>query len=86
MESIYKGKRNRSGRPDTSIIDDVYDGSLYKEHFNKNGYFHGSLEDGLHELHLSMQINTDGVNIFKSSKFGVWPIYAVINELPPEHR
>ena len=74
MESIHEGKRNRSGRRDRSTIDDVYDGYQYKEHFNTNGYFQGSLEDSSHELHLSMQINTDGVNIFKSSKFGVWPI------------
>ena len=27
--------------------------------------------------------NTDGVAIFKSSKCSLWPIWIVINELPP---
>jgi hypothetical protein len=68
-------------------IEDVYDGNLYKEHFDPDGFFHGTTqEEKQHQLHISLQINTDGVSIFKSSKFGIWPIYAVINELSPSSR
>ena len=30
--------------------------------------------------------NTDGVAIFHSSQFGVWPLFLLINELPPSVR
>lgn len=33
---------------------------------------------------LSTLFNTDGIAICKSSKVGVWPLFMVINELPPE--
>ncbi|KAL5013170.1 hypothetical protein ScPMuIL_007440 [Solemya velum] len=68
-------------------IEDVYDGILYKEHFYIDGYFRRHNADkNSPELHLSLQINNDGVAIFRSSKFGVWPVYAVINKLLPEAR
>ena len=31
---------------------------------------------------LSLLFNTDGVPVFKSSGFSVWPLHLVINELP----
>ena len=31
-------------------------------------------------------MNTDGVAVFKSSKKSLWPIWLVINELPPNER
>ena len=53
---------------------DVYDGALYraliKDEFlsNKNN--------------VSFTLNADGVPVFKSSSFSLWPIYLQINELP----
>lgn len=38
------------------------------------------------ELHISLQINTDGVALFRSSTFSIWPVYYIINELPPNCR
>lgn len=35
---------------------------------------------------LSLLWNTDGVPVFKSSKFSIWPLYFVINELPFSER
>lgn len=29
---------------------------------------------------------SDGVPVFKSTKFGIWPVYQVVNELPPHLR
>lgn len=29
---------------------------------------------------------SDGVPVFKSTKFGIWPVYLVVNELPPHLR
>lgn len=35
---------------------------------------------------ISVTANTDGVALIKSSKISIWPIYMVINELPPKER
>ena len=35
---------------------------------------------------ISFILNTDGVSTFKSSTITLWPIWLVINELPPEVR
>ena len=52
-------------------IEDIYDGSLYKEVMgNKDG------------SHISLTWNTDGVPVFHSSNYSMWPIQCIINELP----
>lgn len=87
LDMIRKSKIERSELGNTSIIEDVYNGNVYKTHFDSSGFFHGTTKEERNlQLHLSFQINTDGVAVFKSSKFGVWPVYAVINELPPDAR
>lgn len=35
---------------------------------------------------ISLKLNTDGVAIFQSSQFGVWPLFLLVNELPPSLR
>lgn len=75
-----------SARTDDNVIHDICDGKLYKERFRKDGYFHGATDAQLGELHISLQMNTDGVSLFRSSNFCIWPIYFVINELPPHQR
>nr|XP_022308550.1 uncharacterized protein LOC111114507 [Crassostrea virginica] len=67
------------------ILTDICDGNLYKERFGKYGFFHQSpTKDG--QLHISFQLNTDGVSLFHSSTFSIWPVYFIINELPPHLR
>ena len=36
--------------------------------------------------HLAFQMNTDGVALFKSSTFSIWPVYMIICDLPPTLR
>ena len=55
---------------------DVYDGEGYKQHIEY-------LSD---PAHVSLLLNTDGVAIYRSSKVSIWPVWAVINELPPTMR
>lgn len=55
-------------------VEDIYNGEVYKRHASGDG-----LLDNPHNI--SFTWNTDGVPIFKSSKFSVWPFYCVINEL-----
>lgn len=55
-------------------------------HSGENGFFRGSSEQEKQtQLHLSLQINTDGVAIFRSSKFSNGQ-YVIVNELPPNCR
>ncbi|KAJ8316716.1 hypothetical protein KUTeg_005735 [Tegillarca granosa] len=68
----------RTAGPMNRNISDVYDGTLYRKNFDA-GF--------LNEVNnVSLLGNTDGVAIFKSSAFSVWPIYMVVNELPPSIR
>ena len=44
-------------------IEDVFDGRLYKKHFGGDGFLRGtSAHEKKTQVHLSLTINTDGVN------------------------
>ena len=70
----------------SDAIEDVFDRRLYKKHFGEDGFFRGSLQMRKRQIHLSLQVNTDGVAVFRSSKFSIWPVYFIVNELPPNCR
>ena len=70
---FLRTKRHRSA------IEDVYDGELYTD-LMKPGQFLTNPHN------VSFQLNTDGVQLFHSSKYGMWPIYLKINELPARIR
>ena len=54
---------------------DIYSGKEYRRHsFLMRPY------------NISLTLNTDGLAIFKSSKNSLWPVWLVINELPPTAR
>lgn len=69
----------RFRQSDSERINDIYQGRAYKEHFQP-GKFLGNPHN------ISVTGNTDGVDLIKSSKISIWPIYMVINELPPKER
>ena len=73
-----KGRRSSS----TDCISDIYDGKQYAQHTANGGF----LDPGTNAANLSFLINTDGVAIFRSSKVSIWPVFLVINELPPNLR
>ncbi|KAK3929174.1 Protein piccolo [Frankliniella fusca] len=62
-------------------IEDVYDGEVYKN-FIRTICARGV---NIHRI-LRFMWNTDGISIFKSSKFSVWPFFLSILQLPPEER
>eukprot|EP00732_Lithocolla_globosa_P001596 Lithocolla_globosa_v1_NODE_817_length_3237_cov_73.340981.p1 type:complete len:998 gc:universal NODE_817_length_3237_cov_73.340981:3077-84(-) len=72
-ESI-KHKLSRK-KCDPSDIEDIYDG----ENWTKISFLteYGNLAFGF---------NTDGVQLFKSSKWGIWPVHVVCYDQPPEIR
>ncbi|KAK3920363.1 Halomucin [Frankliniella fusca] len=59
-------------------IEDIYDGNIYKELFNS-----GFLSN---PNNLSFSMYFDGVSLFKSSSFSLWPVYFSINELKYKYR
>ncbi|XP_062567995.1 uncharacterized protein LOC134230240 [Saccostrea cucullata] len=77
---------HKASRQDDGMLKDICDGKLYKETFTKDGYFTNSTAEHHGQLHISFQMNTDGVSLFRSSSFSIWPVYLVINELPPHLR
>lgn len=58
-------------------IDDVISGTMYRKLKAKKYNT---------EKWISLQWNTDGIQVFKSSKISVWPIQVMINELPYNDR
>ena len=60
-------------------IEDIYDGNLYQEFFQADGLL-------TNHNNISLMWYTDGVAIFKSSMFGIWPLFFAINELQYEKR
>lgn len=59
--------------------EDIYDGAVYKELTANNGI----LSD---PRNISFMYYSDGVSIFRSSRYEIWPFYFVINELPYNER
>ena len=74
MVTTYRFRRERT----EDILGEIYDGALYRKHWES-----GFLKDA---QNISFLYNTDGVPIFKSSKFSLWPIYLAIDELPYSER
>lgn len=72
-------ERIRRGVQDALNYADVYDGAVYRK-LRENGSFLDNPSN------ISLIMYTDGVRIFSSSKFNIWPVYMVINELPYEIR
>ena len=68
--SQLKKKSEPSG-----VISDVSDGMLYK-----------NLETIENSRFITLTLNTDGANVFKSNHKSLWPVQVVINELPTYKR
>lgn len=56
---------------------DIYDGRKYRK-------FVDNLPP--HYEYITFNFNTDGAPKFKSSKYSIWPIYLMINEIPIQER
>ena len=75
MSDLLKYRFSRDKKNQTAM-EDVYDGALYKELSKPGGFLSDS-------SNISFLGNTDGVALVKSTGWSVWPVYLVINELPP---
>lgn len=58
--------------PQAGVISDVFDGKFYKEHMKSDM--------------ISINLNCDGVPIFNTSGYELYPVLATLNELKPKKR
>lgn len=72
VQNFQRRRAHQSG-----CLQDIYDGTVYKE---LGDYTSSSV------LNLTAGLNTDGVEVFKSPATSLWPIYLRINEVPPGFR
>jgi hypothetical protein len=61
-----------------SILEDLMDGKVYRD-FVSLGLLGGTNQ-------ISITVSIDGVSPFKDSDITLWPLWLVINELPPQIR
>ena len=61
-------------------LEDIYDGKVYKAYYAQN--------DNLlkNKYNFSYILNTDGYQASDCSKISIWPMYIMLNELPPNLR
>jgi hypothetical protein len=67
----------RDYQEDPRFIGDVQSGYMYKKYLNA-----GFIDNRT----ITLQLNTDGAQIFNSSKFSFWPLMGIINESFYAHR
>jgi len=60
-------------------IENIYDGRVYKRFFSNGGFLD-------RKNNISFMWYSDGISIFRSSHFSIWPMYLVVNELPYRER
>jgi len=54
---------------------DIYDGSLYRKFMAPGVLLR-------YPCNLTLTWNVDGIPVFQLSKFSIWPLYFIVNELP----
>ena len=73
-DGLYNSIKHHFNRKkqNTGSIEDIYNGSTYK-----NLMLPGKILSWPNNI--SFTWNTDGISVFKSSKFTIWPLYLAIN-------
>ena len=74
FENVVNARRN----PDENIVD-VHTGFLYRQLRN-------SLPNEKKDNFATITFNSDGVPVFESSSFSLWPIQCIVNEIPYKAR
>ena len=69
----------RERKHEEGIIQDIYDGDKYLEFVN-------SLGPDDRQNYVTCIGNTDGATPYRFSKKTVWPVYIMLNEIPPQER
>ena len=70
--SVTKKKRKQIGQ--NNVLNDICDGRVYQAFCSEN--------NPLAEDNISFTVNTDGIQVYQSTDYTMWPILLMINELP----
>ena len=81
VDPIFWNHLKRARQSNSDVIQDIYDGEEYRKMMQP-----GQFLSQPNVLSLTGMVNTDGVALYRSSSTNIWPIYLVINELPPSVR
>ncbi len=68
---------DRNDRNTIGVISDITSGKMYNKLVEDRNFSHNDL---------SLTWNTDGIPVFESSNYSIWPVQSAINELPPHLR
>lgn len=79
VEEFWTAVTSRRRPNADGTIRDICDGQAYQKHLGTGGFL-------TTPTNLSLTVNTDGAAVFKSSGLSLWPVYFIVNELPPELR
>lgn len=71
--SLLQGRFNRT---QDGCLRDICDGRAYTALTSPGEFL-------TVPTNITLQMNTDGVQVFHSSSCTMWPVYFIINELPP---
>lgn len=82
LEDIKKTLGTIHEEINSDVIKDIYDDELYKEQNIDTAEAISAQEI----IKLTAILNTDGVNLYSSSKVELWPVFLSINELSPALR
>ena len=63
----------------TENISDIKSGLEYKKLQEPGGFLHNT-------KNITLSLFIDGIPLFKSSSVSLWPVYLLINEIPPRER
>lgn len=64
---------------ENDVISDIKSGTGYLKLKQPGGFLHKS-------TNITLTLFTDGIPLFSSSSVSLWPVYLLINELPPHER
>ena len=62
-----------------TTISDIVDGAEYKKLKENGGFL-------TNKSNVTLSLFTGGIPLFQSSKVSLWPVYLIINKLPPKQR
>ena len=79
LDYKFKHEQEKKESGKTTNIEDIIDGKNFTRFFMEGGFLRN-------RYHLAFQMNTDGVALFRSSTFSIWPVYMIICDLPPKLR
>ena len=60
---------------ENGVYRDIYDGQMYRKFVN-------NLDLGEEDRYITLTFNSDGVPVFKSPAYSIWPIQLIVNETP----